>query len=101
MVPLTAIVAIPLFYVYWRRIRRHRQLANDPLRPLSADVLRTMRQSRIATTVFMICWVAAGFLLAARVSPHYSLPIAIIGFVALIKRLSYQARIRKEIGSGP
>lgn len=68
---------------------------------MPSPVALAMRRSRIAFTVYIICFVASAFLAAAKVGPLYWLPLAIIAIVALVTRLGYQAQIRKGIESGP
>jgi hypothetical protein len=99
MVPITSVLVLPLAYAAWRRIQRHRRLASDPSQPLAAPILRAMSRSRLAYVIYIVCGAAALSIAAAKVSPVYWLPVAIVSLVAFVKRLGYQRQIRDGITS--
>jgi len=98
MIPLTAFIALPLFYSAWQRRKRRKKALSDPQAKVSAVARRAIRLKDWATAgVFGFGLPSAG-LASFEFAPRYLMPPAIAAAVAFGVMAYFEWVIVSELG---
>jgi hypothetical protein len=99
MIPVTALIAVPLLYAAWQRQKSRREALSNPAIPISAAAKRAMRLKDWATAGLFLFTAMSSGLAILEYPPQFWVPPAILAVVAFVVRSYWELVILRDLRS--